>query len=546
MNLNPAEKNAIDALTYIVETTGVKVTAKSVKEQLYLHPDFPSMLAFSDVLHEWNIPAVATRVFREQLVEIPLPAISYLEIKGGYFAPIRYVSSTEIEWLDTQEGWKKELLEEFYKKWNHVVLLLEPHENSQEPNYAEKRKETLLANARKPFIIGGVLVCLSLFGSMYAPAFSQMNWPYFALIATKLVGAGVSVLLLLYTLGTDNTLLRSICGFDSRTDCNNVLTSKAAKLWSWLGWADIGFVYFAGGLVYLLNPSLSLPGREGTNHLLPLWGLGCLALPYTIWSVWYQWRVVKTWCTLCLMVQALIWVEFVIPLLGPNGVLSEWEISELIKASIGGLGAFWLPAVLLVFIKKPLQDAEQVWPLKRELQKAKFNPEYVESLFAKQPQMPPIFEDMRVVKIGNPDAEHTLTIVTNPMCGPCVRLHPEIEAFIENTDTVNCQFVLLGSANAQPLVQTIMSLPNELAVEVMHRWYKAKYREVETWSKDVNADTTTVETNQQVQLHRQWCNLAEIQATPTLYLNGRQIPLVYHLSDVETLCRILVPDCTLT
>lgn len=513
-----------------------------MKESLYLHPDFPSMLAFSDVLREWNIPAIATRVFREQLVEIPLPAIAYLEIKGGYFAPIRHVSSTEIEWLDTQEGWKKEPLEEFYRKWNHIVLLLEPNENSQEAKYAEKRKEALLTNARKPFVLGGLLVCLLLFGAMYAPAFSQMSWPYFALIFTKLAGVGLSVLLLLSTLGGDNTLLRSICGFDSRTDCNSVLSSKAAKLWGWLGWADIGFVYFAGGLVYLLTSPLT--PRGGTDILFPLRGLGGLALLYTIWSVWYQWRVAKTWCTLCLMVQALIWVEFII-LLTPNG-----GINEVFKAPVWGLGAlvfsFLLPAVLLALIKKPLKDAVQLWPLKRELQKAKFNPEYVESLFAKQPQMPPIFEDMRVVKMGNPDAEHTLTVVTNPMCGPCVRLHSEIEEFIKNTDTVNCQFVFLGSANALPLVQTLMSLPYQSAVEAMHRWYTGKYRDVETWSKDVNADVPNTDAIHQIQLHRQWCNLAEIQATPTLYLNGRQIPLAYHLSDVENLCRLLVPDGTLT
>lgn len=544
MKLNSSEKNAIDTLTYIVETTGVKVTTKTVKEQLYLHPDFPSLLAFSDVLHEWNIPAIATRVFREQLVEIPLPAIAYLEIKGGYFAPIRKVSSQEIEWLDTQKGWQKEPLEEFYRKWNHVVLLLEPNENSQEAKFNEKRKEALLTIVRKPFLLGGLLVCLLLFGAMYAPAFSQMNWPYFALIATKLIGAGLSMLLLLSMMGTDNTLLRSICGFDSRTDCNNVLTSKAAKLWGWLGWADIGFVYFAGGLVYLLTCPLTLRGvdpSQGTNYLLPLWGLGGLALPYTIWSVWYQWRVAKAWCTLCLMVQALIWVEFLIGFL----LLRGFDFNNGIEAPIGGLGAFLLPAVLLVFIKKTLQDAAQVWPLRRELQKAKFNPEYVESLFAKQPQMPPIFEGMRVVKMGNPKAEHRLTIVTNPMCGPCITLHPEVEAFIENTDTVNCQFVFLASPTSLPLVQRIMSLPNERAVEGMHRWYTGKYRDVETWSKDVNADAPKAEVNQQIQLHRQWCDLAEIQATPTLYLNGRQMPLAYHLSDVINLCRILVPDGTL-
>ncbi|AXE18106.1 hypothetical protein DR864_10340 [Runella rosea] len=246
------------------------------------------------------------------------------------------------------------------------------------------------------------------------------------------------------------------------------------------------------------------------------------------------------------MVQALIWVEFIIPLDLFLFFGDRLDLAPPLGAGGAALGPFLLPAVLLVFIKKPMQEAAQVWTLRRELQKAKFNPEYVESLFAKQPLMPPIFEDMRVVKMGNPDAEHTLTIVTNPMCGPCVRLHPEIEAFIEYTDTVNCQFVFLGSPSVQPLVQTIMSLPNERAVEAMHRWYTAKYRDVEEWSKDVHADALHAEANQQIQLHRQWCDLAEIQATPTLYLNGRQIPLAYHLSDVENLCRILVPDGTLT
>ncbi|AXE18107.1 hypothetical protein DR864_10345 [Runella rosea] len=277
MNLNPTEKNAIDALTYIVETTGVKVTAKSVKESLYLHPDFPSMLAFSDVLREWNIPTVAARVFREQLVEIPLPAIAYLEIKGGYFAPIRNVSSTEIQWLDTQKGWQKEPLEEFYKKWNNVVLLLEPNEKSQEAKYKEKRKEAFLANARTPFVMGGLFVCALLWGLSNFAALARQEWQFWALLVTKLLGAGISSLLLLSTLGTDNSLLRSICGFDSRTDCNHVLSSKAAKLWGWLGWADIGFVYFAGGLIYLLAPLTSPPTPDGgANYLLPLWGLGAL------------------------------------------------------------------------------------------------------------------------------------------------------------------------------------------------------------------------------------------------------------------------------
>lgn len=95
MKLNPSEKNALDALTYVVESTGVKVTSQSVKEQLYLHPDFPSLLSFSDILQSWSIPNIATRVFREQLLEIPLPAIAYLEIKGGFLPPYERLQAKE-------------------------------------------------------------------------------------------------------------------------------------------------------------------------------------------------------------------------------------------------------------------------------------------------------------------------------------------------------------------------------------------------------------------------------------------------------------------
>lgn len=54
------------------------------------------------------------------------------------------------------------------------------------------------------------------------------------------------------------------------------------------------------------------------------------------------------------------------------------------------------------------------------------------------------------------------------------------------------------------------------------------------------------EGEQQIQLHRQWCELASIEATPTIYINGKQMPLAYKLDDVETLCAILIKESTPT
>ena len=544
MKLNDAEQNAFEALRYVVEATGVKVTSKSVCEQLYLNPDFPSLLSFSDVLNQWNVPNMAARIFREQLNEIPLPAVAYLEINGGYFAPIRKVTDQAVEWLDTNKGWQKDSLEEFYRKWNHVVLLIEPNEKAGEADHSQKRKEAFLSNARGLFVSGGLMLCLVLAGVLLFPVLSVSGWQYLALLATKLVGVGVSVMLLWYSIDANDTFLRAICNFDNRTDCNNILTSPAAKLWGWLGWSDIGFVYFAGGFVALL---INASNANATIHWLVL--LNFLALPYTFYSVYYQYFVAKTWCPLCLVVQVLFWVEFLISPQTPEGGLLKG-----IEAPLGGLGAtlvalifsFLLPAVLLAFTKKPLQDAMQVWPLKRELQKSKFNPEYVESLFAKQPQMPPIFEDMRVVKMGNATAEHTLTVVTNPICGPCIRLHPEIEALLQKNDALKCQFVFAGSGSAMSVAQKLLSLPDEQVTEAMHQWYTSKSKNVEEWTKIVNADEEETTSVHQLNIHADWCKMAEIVATPTIYLNGRQMPLSYALNDVETLCRILRQHDTLS
>ena len=32
-----------------------------------------------------------------------------------------------------------------------------------------------------------------------------------------------------------------------------------------------------------------------------------LAMCYGVWSIYYQWRVAKNWCVLCVSVQAVVW-----------------------------------------------------------------------------------------------------------------------------------------------------------------------------------------------------------------------------------------------
>ncbi|MGA0560033.1 vitamin K epoxide reductase family protein [Larkinella sp. VNQ87] len=529
MNFNPAEKNAFDALEQLLRMGKVRVTSTTLRTALSQHPDFPSLVALSDVLNEVNVPNLATRITADRLPDIPLPALAHLTIEGGFFAPIRQVTDDTIEWLHTKRGWQKQNRIDFSRIWDGVALLIEPSPESGESRYTENRRREQIANSRYPFIVLGLLVCLGFvlrYG--YQQMHSGLDQSLFWLTCLKVVGTILSGFLLAYGVDSNNSLLRSICHLGNRTDCHSILNSKAAKLFSWLSWSEIGFIYFGGGLIASLLVLL-LPAASVVQYLL--W-LNVLALPYTVYSLYYQAFVAKEFCILCTAVQLTLWLE---------ALAGQTLWGELSSEGLGVLlFSFTLVAVLWAFIKEPLTQARQTAPLRRELLKLKFNPEYLESLFSKQRTMPPIFEGMNVVIVGNPEAPNTLTMVTNPMCGPCAKMHQEIENLLENTSDVKCEIVFsISNSAAYQVAEQVINLASEQAGRALHSWFKREDRNVEKWKASLQVTTQSEAARQQLDLHRRWCELASITGTPTLYLNGTALPSLYHIPDVTQVCRSL-------
>ena len=75
--------------------------------------------------------------------------------------------------------------------------------------------------------------------------------------------------------------------------------------------------------------------------------MNIVAIPYTAYSLYYQKRVVKQWCPLCLAVLAVIWGLFAISLL--NGSLSRFSLMTpetlccvFVSMFLSALGVFLL------------------------------------------------------------------------------------------------------------------------------------------------------------------------------------------------------------
>ncbi len=242
-----------------IEILGVKVNKGTFNKLLLQHPEFPGYNSISDFLTELNIENVVLQIETvKDLIDYPKPQLVQPNKNDNSYGIITEVNSDFVKYsINNKEHTKPTT--EFDKDWNKIVLLAEATENSQEFNYKHNKKQYLLKNLR----FASIFIIIFLWFIFYAVNFctneAAYNYTFIAILFTKTIGL-ISSLLLLYEtyLPKGNKILDKICSIGKKIKCSSVLHSKGAKLFGWLSWAELGFLYFAGGLLLTLNSIINI------------------------------------------------------------------------------------------------------------------------------------------------------------------------------------------------------------------------------------------------------------------------------------------------
>ncbi|MEO9210973.1 MAG: vitamin K epoxide reductase family protein [Ginsengibacter sp.] len=299
---DPNVKAAITFLKFLK----VKINNTTVNETLQNHPDWPSLLCISDSFKKWNIPNGAGKIEPNQIDELPVPFIAYTNNREF---PLAVVSKTDGKAIHfyTKNYSKPTIISksDFLKSWTGVYLIAEPNGQSGEKDY-QRNKRKFLVNSLVPV---SLFVLLTGFSFVFLYDTISKNSNILAVSATAIyfqylilfAGVIITSLLLWYEIDKNNPLLKKVCTGIVKGNCNAILTGKKSKVFSWLSWSEVGFFYFSGGLLLLF-----FSGNNINTAITFLGLLNLLVLPYIVFSVYYQWRVVRQWCVLCLGVQTLL------------------------------------------------------------------------------------------------------------------------------------------------------------------------------------------------------------------------------------------------
>jgi hypothetical protein len=518
------KSNVIFAANALISHLKIKVTSFTQSKDLLAHPDYPSMLAISDCLTSWRVPNAAFRVKKDSstLADLPHPHLAHLKTEGGQFVLVHDNNKAFVTVSTEYRNRFNMPVNDFIDQWDGIILIAEKKQESGEDGYYSSLINGIFSRLKFVAFVTVAITCL-LWG-LSGHDLTPVSVIYFLLFVS---GTCVSMLLLAHSVNSANPFLTKLCSLGRNNNCNSILKSEAANVTSWLSWSEVGFFYFAGSL-------LTLVFVPASSELLKI--LSIAVVPFTIYSLWYQYSV-GAWCTLCCIVQALLVIGALTA--GLDG-LHWWEI-RADMTMVPSLLTYIFPVSVWALLKPLLLRAQQIEPLQQQVRKFKYNSKFFSQLLASQKHYA-IPDEIMPVVLGSPDAATTITMVSNPFCGPCASAHKLLDKWLKERDDLQVKIVF-ATANhddddrtkvARHVTALSLLEDKSLAADAMNDWYSQAVKQFDEWSARFpvpqDKDITSVTTKQ-----KEWCREAEIMFTPTIFVNGYKLVEPYELEDIRQL-----------
>ncbi|MDU1890056.1 MAG: vitamin K epoxide reductase family protein [Dysgonomonas sp.] len=512
--------NNKNVLSLFLKQLKVKFTNTYVNKLYDEHPQKDSLAGISEMLSDYKIENLGIKMNnKDEFTALETPFLISLD---NNITLVRKLTNEYVYCV-----WKGEKLKlsikEFKDKWDGIALLAEKNEKSAEPNYKENHIKELFHIFRKNIFILCVAI-LFLIGFITNTAYSSPG--LLSLLLTNLVGAYIGFLLIQKQMSIQNNHADKICSVLKNGNCNSVLDSPAAKFMGIIGWSEVGLSYFISNIII----SVLFP-----QFIAYLALINICALPYSLWSIWYQKYKVKQWCPLCLIVQMLLWVVFIINLLSGHISFPSFETTDILLIPI----IYVLPFLVINTFLPYLISEKQLQYALREINDLKMNPEVFKALL-KQQLHHDISPQTSQVIWGNPNANILMTVITNPHCEPCARMHKEIEKLLKKAENKICVQYIFSSFNEELecsnkfLIAAYLSeYDRNMKQRIFNEWFEyGKYNReqfFDNYKFAINEQAVETEATK----HREWKERNPIYGTPTILINGYEFPEKYSIEDIK-------------
>lgn len=531
------QTNLLNVASCYAKKFKVPLTITTLKQNLEENPYYPSLFSLSNTFDRFHIPHEAFKIAKENFEQLTPPFVAYLKNQptGKDFVLVTSVTENEVLYIAENKKPKKVSKEVFLTNWENIVLQAGPDEKSGEKDYSLNHKKEIVAiNKTTALIAVSVLIFLSTLFFFLRSLPINFIISASVLLIIKTLGLAATTLLLIYEIDKSNAFVKSICTAGKQTNCNAVLQSKASKVFG-MSWSEAGFFYFASTFLFLLFPGINFITKTFVLAIA-----NCLAAPYILFSIYYQWKVVKQWCPLCVTVQAILFLELIWTIVNFQQHLSAFSPHPLAFSLLPIAYCLSLPIAAWHIVKPLLLKAKNEPVYKAAYKRLLYNPNIFNNLLQQQASAPDGYQNIGIT-IGNPDAVSTIIKVCNPYCGPCAKAHPIIEEILQNNKDVKLKLIFTASNEtndergmvARHLL-AISEKQNALQTQqALDDWYLSDKKDYKAFAEKYPMNGEIKEQEKQIEEMVAWCKEAQITGTPTFFINGKRLPATYSINELK-------------
>lgn len=511
-------------LSVFLQKMKVKHTVTYANKLYNEHPHKYNLFGLSLLLSDYKIANAGIKIEDKNLSLLDIPFIAQA---GGDFVTVYKIDSKDVYCV-----WRGKhiriLIDEFKKSWSGIALIAEPDGESIEPNYKENKKRELASVIQSCillFVIGVLGMSVFLQGELYKSIGLVLS------LIFNLTGIYISYLLILKQMHIQSENADKICSLFRKSECNNILESPAAKFMGIISWSEVGLGYFISNTIILLF----------VPYLIPLLALvNLLALPYSFWSIWYQ-NKAKEWCPLCLVVQILLWGIFVVNLASGFVQPPDFTLTYILFAG----SIYAIPFLIINTTLPSLTKSRKAEKITQEINSLRMKDEVFMALLKKQPYYRADKSTSRIL-FGNSDSKIMITILTNPHCEPCSKMHKRIEKLLDETgDRICVQYIFSSFHKELDVSNKFLSAVyfNKSTEEVRYvynEWFEdGKHKKEDTFKK-YNLNIEASDVIEEFSKHQAWKEETKLRATPTILINGYELNDNYKIEDIKYFLDLVV------
>lgn len=140
------------------------------------------------------------------------------------------------------------------------------------------------------------------------------------------------------------------------------------------------------------------------------------------------------------------------------------------------------------------------------------------------------------IVVANPDGKIKVSILTNPHCLPCSRMHKRLKDVSSANKELRIEYIFTSFSDeledsAYCLIYNYFH--NSNFSDVLDEWFETGRNKRREFYNKYSFDKKDSITETEIQTHKNWKKYSDLEATPTVLVNGRVLPSDYSVEDLK-------------